>query len=91
MVSVTISSDSSVSNRFQQVVLFLIFKGAVIAVKLDVLALVTCFAVPHPTNAKKAKQNVNGFNGIHLFVLLILKYWTKIIDFVKQIKGLTVH
>jgi hypothetical protein len=51
-------SDSSVSNRFQQVELFLIFKGAVIAVKLDVLALVTCFAVPHPTNAKKAKAEM---------------------------------
>jgi hypothetical protein len=45
---------------------FLNIYGAVIAVKLDVLALVTCFAVPHPTNAKKSKsRNVNGFNGIH--------------------------
>jgi hypothetical protein len=55
MVSVTYPSDSSVSNRFQQVVLFLIFKGAVIAVKLRHYST-SFFAVPHPTNAKKAKQ-----------------------------------
>jgi hypothetical protein len=67
MVSVTYPSDSSVSNRFQQVELFfLIFKGAVIAVKLDVLALVTCFAVPHPTNAKKSKAEM----GLMVFICL---------------------
>jgi hypothetical protein len=35
---------------------FLIFME--LTVKLDVLALVTCFAVPHPTNAKKAKAEM---------------------------------
>jgi hypothetical protein len=40
------------------VLFFLIFKGAVIAVKLDVLQLVTCFAVPHPTMLKKAKAEM---------------------------------
>jgi hypothetical protein len=66
MVSVTYPGDSSVSNRFQQVVLFLIFKGAVIAVKLDLST--SFFAVPHQPMLKKQSRNVNGFNGIVCFI-----------------------
>jgi hypothetical protein len=65
--------------------LFLIFKGAVIAVKLDIKLSLFC-AVPHPM-LKKAKQKCKWVMVFIGLFYLILKYWTKIIDSLK--KGLT--